>query len=499
MTVLVQQPTRVRYGVLAFASVLSMVTYLDRVCMGTVAPYMQSEFGLSDYQLGWVLGAFTLAYASFEVPSGWLGDVFGPRRTLIRIVLWWSLFTALTGLIWPTDTYVGVGVVSINLAFLALLVVRFLFGLGEAGAYPNIARAFHNWFPFQERGSAKGTVWMAGRLAGGLTPFVVYLLLAEASTGGGQVAWRHTFWIFGVIGVVWCIAFSLWFCDRPEEKAGVNAAEVALIHQGDPSSHERAGRIPWGKLLTSGNLWALCAMYACAAYGWYFNITFLPKYLKDQYGLEPGAVKFTPQWWSFTIMAGSPLLLGALACLLGGLMTDAFIRRTGNRKWGRRLFGVLGHGLCAACYFLAIAVHMGWVPFGIHSAWLFVLPIALAAFWNDITMGASWASCLDIGGKYSGIVAGCMNTVGNLGGFFANIITGYVLGLYTTGIDKISQPEQYYEAIQPAWKYNFLIFGSVYLAAVVLWLFFDSTKPVAPSAVAQGPAEGEEALEAPMP
>src|SRR5438128_7615870 len=132
-----EQPTRVRYGVLGFACVLSMITYLDRVCMGTVAPYMQNEFGLSDNELGWIFAAFTLAYAAFEVPSGWLGDVFGPRKTLIRIVLWWSFFTALTGLIWPTPGWVPV-------MFVVLVAVRFLFGMGEAGAYPNIARAFHS-------------------------------------------------------------------------------------------------------------------------------------------------------------------------------------------------------------------------------------------------------------------------------------------------------------------------------------------------------------------
>src|SRR5204863_6633773 len=133
------RPTSVRYGVLAFAGVLSMITYLDRVCFGSVAPRIQKEFELSDSELGWLFSAFALAYAAFEVPSGWMGDVFGPRRTLIRIVLWWSMFTALTGLVYPSEQWPW-------FAFTAMLSVRFLFGIGEAGAYPNIARAFHNWF-----------------------------------------------------------------------------------------------------------------------------------------------------------------------------------------------------------------------------------------------------------------------------------------------------------------------------------------------------------------
>src|SRR5713101_9587059 len=162
----VEQPTRVRYGVLGFACSLSMITYLDRVCFGTVAPNIQREFDLTDEQKGLLFSAFALAYAAFEVPSGWLGDVFGPRKTLIRIVLWWSAFTALTGMVSPVASLPWFG-------FAAMLSVRFLFGVGEAGAYPNITRSFYNWFPFTERGFAQGVVWMAGRFGGGITSFVV--------------------------------------------------------------------------------------------------------------------------------------------------------------------------------------------------------------------------------------------------------------------------------------------------------------------------------------
>jgi MFS family permease len=464
MNIALERPTRVRYGVLGFACALSMITYLDRVCMGTVMGEMQREFGLSDFEKGLVFGAFTLAYALFEVPSGWLGDRFGPKKTLIRIVLWWSTFTALTALIFPTAFWPP-------LAFGLLLIVRFLFGMGEAGAYPNIARAFHNWFPFQERGTAKGAVWMSGRFAGGVTPLIVLALIFEEDRGGHTIVyWRHTFWIFGALGVAWSVLFWWWFRDTPGQHPAVNASERALIHAGEPNHPPGALRVPWRRLLLNGNLWLLCGMYCCGAYGWYFNITYLPEYLHEQFGLSKGA-KWTPEWWSFTMMAGLPLLFGSMACLVGGFLTDWFIKRTGNRKWGRRLFGMIGHGLCAACYFAAIAM---------TSPWLFILSIALAAFWNDITMGASWASCLDIGGRFSGIVSGCMNTVGNLGGALANVITGLVLFLFTYGIDKNTQPQLHFAATQPAWTLNFALFGGVYVVAVVCWAFFDSTKPVAP-------------------
>jgi MFS transporter, ACS family, glucarate transporter len=468
----VEKPTRVRFGVLGFACVLSTITYLDRVCFGTVAGNIQGEFGLTDTEKGILFSAFALAYASLEVPSGWLGDRFGPKKTLIRIVLAWSLFTVMTGLIYPSlgGEYLIFG---LSIPFVAMVVVRFLFGAGEAGAYPNIARAFHNWFPYQERASAKGTVWMAGRFGGGITPFVVLALLYTTSEGGKDVThWRHMFWIFGGFGVLWVIAFWWWFKDRPEQQPNVNAAELALIRQGEGHSGP-ARAVPWAKLMTSKNLWFLCLMYFCSSYGWYFNITWLPSYLRENFGLADQE-KWSSGWLSFSLMAGAPLLLGAVGCLIGGILSDMFIKRTGNRKWGRRLFGLIGHGLCAVCYFAAIFA---------HSAPTFVLAIAMAAFWNDMTMGASWASCLDIGGKFSGIVAGCMNTVGNLGGFAAGFLTGMILDLYKNKVPAGADPATILNASQQGWNANFMIFAGVYVIATLLWLGFDATKPVAPEAI----------------
>jgi ACS family glucarate transporter-like MFS transporter len=464
------QPTRVRYGVLAFCCILSMITYLDRVCFGTVASNIQTEFGLTDTQKGWLFTAFAFAYAVFEVPTGWLGDRFGARMTLIRIVLWWSTFTVLTGLIHPTP--------GSMLGFWLLFSVRFLFGIGEAGAYPNIARAFHNWFPYQERGSAKGAVWMSGRFAGGITAFLVYALMFETTSGDGEsiIHWRHIFFIFGGLGVVWCVLWWWWYRDDPAQKSGVNAAEVALIQQGE-SRHGEKLVVPWGKLLRSANLWILCLMYFCASYGWYINITYFPGYLKEL-GIERGPVKWTAQFWIAGLLAGLPLLVGSVSCLIGGLLTDGFIRRTGNRKWGRRVFGILGHGLCAASYFTAI--------FFLQSPYMFVFLIAFAAFWNDLTMGSSWASCLDIGKRYSGIVAGCMNTVGNLGGAVAGVLTGVILDLHTSGIAAGAAQD---EARHAGWVMNIFLFGAAYVIAAGCWLFFDATKPVVPDAPTPSPPE----------
>lgn len=450
-----EQPTRVRYGVLGFACSLSMITYLDRVCFGTAMPSLQEALGLgSEADLKWAVTAFSISYAAFEIPSGWLGDVYGPKNVLIRIVLWWSVFTALTGL-----TGLTVAGLTVDLVLLAL--IRFLFGVGEAGTYPNITRALHNWFPFTERGLAQGTVWMSGRLMGGLTPLIWMVLV-----GDFQLSWRAAFGIFGCIGICWCVLFALWFRNRPEQKETVNLGELDLIRAGRTDVEAGHARVPWLTLLTSGNLWLICFMYFFASYGWYFNITYLPSFLKNQFHVDPKTAVGA-------IYMGGPLWLGAFACIGGGFLTDWFIRRTGNRKWGRRLFGVVGHGLCSLCLFACL-----FAP----SAFVFFLFISLGAFFNDLTMGSAWAACQDIGKRYAAIVAGCMNTIGNLGGAVAGWATGTVLELAQAHVqsgqaDTLTR-DQVLQAQHTGYQINLTLFALAYVIAVVMWLWFDSTRPV---------------------
>jgi MFS family permease len=473
-------PTRVRYGVLAFACALSMITYLDRVCMGSAGKSIQADLGLhgaTALQMAYTL--FGIAYAVFEVPSGWLGDVFGPRKTLIRIVLWWSLFTAITGA-------VGLNVGGLVLGGIGTLeIVRFLFGMGEAGAYPNITRALHNWFPRDKRGFTQGMVWMSGRLMGGLTPIIWLLLISGVVWKGERITsplmnWRSAFWLFGILGLVWCGLFARWFRNHPEEKPEVNAAELALINAGsDGHGEAELGGVPWRRILTSGNLWLLCLMYACGAYGWYFNITYLPQYMEDYHGIASTDILGA-------VYKGGPLWLGAMGCLIGGILSDRYIRRTGDRRWGRRLFGVAGHTLCAISY-------VGCIYVPRDSVLPFFFAISLAAFFNDLTMGPAWATCQDIGRRYAAIVAGCMNTIGNLGGALGTYVTAEIinhsvltrareLGITGTMLElKKEMPEADLKAASMrGYDINFMIFAAVYLLAVLCWFLIDSTKPVAP-------------------
>lgn len=457
-----QQPTRVRYVVLAFMCALAMITYLDRVCFAHAGDDIAKELGLNTFNdINLALVMFNVAYAVFEVPTGWLGDVFGPRKTLIRIVLWWSLFTALTGM-------VGLDWNGLTLGLTALVVIRFLFGVGEAGAFPNITRALHNWFPFHERGMAQGWVFMSARFLGGLTPFVWGLLVTDLG-----LDWRDIFWVFGGLGVVWCAAFALWFRNRPEEKVSVNEAELKLITADRIDLDPGHANVPWLKLLASPNLWALCFMYFGTAYGWYFHITYLPQYCEKQLGVD----RDSRMVWLYQ---GGPLLAGALGCLLGGYLTDWFIRKTGNRKWGRRLTGIIGQGMAGVCFLACIVA---------PTTLTFFLAVTLAGFFNDLTLSSAWATCQDIGKRYSAIVAGSMNTVGNIGGAVSLWVLGLTLNHYldvqaaSAGVPVKDLSDAAKAAAQlPGYHLNFAIFAGVYGIAALLWLGIDSTKPVIPEA-----------------
>ncbi len=296
---LVAPPTMVRYKVLAWACSLSMLTYIDRVCIKQVEPDISRELGLTEQDFKWVFAAFGLAYALFEVPSGWLGDRFGPRRMLCRIVLWWSVFTALTGLVFPFRLNLGSAIslsgfeiaAAVNGSLLLLILVRFLFGVGEAGAYPIMARALRNWFPYSRRGRAQGLIWSFGRFGGAMAPW----LIAQLALPFG---WRGAFLSFGVIGVVWVVAFAVFFRNSPAEHPGVNPAERAYIEEGT-SDTARPPPLSWRTMLFSPTLWLLCGMYLCSNAGWCFFITWDLTYYRRVLGMSgwslalAGALRFS--------------------------------------------------------------------------------------------------------------------------------------------------------------------------------------------------------------
>src|SRR5579884_2431132 len=275
------RPTRQRYLVMAFLCVLSFLTYFDRVCIMRAQGDIQRDLDISDERMGLIFGAFWLAYALFEIPGGWMGDRYGSRITLTRIVLAWSLFTLLSG------SATG---------FVSLLLYRFLFGVGEAGAYPNMARVQAHWLPVRSRARAGGLLWLLARWGGAFSPLLFGEmlrafdspafrdLLIAVGLPGGLPAWRVAFWAAGLIGVVWCVAFYPWFRDDPAAVPSVNAAELQLIKADEPPASPGGHHMPgqaWRALLFSRSLWAIGCLYIFGSFGWSFFVSWMPRYMQE--------------------------------------------------------------------------------------------------------------------------------------------------------------------------------------------------------------------------
>lgn len=445
-------PTRVRYSVLGLLCLLAMITYLDRAMYGSAKGDLMAAVGQPESQFFIILVAFQLAYALFEIPAGWMGDTFGPRVTLLRIVAWWSLFVALTG--FAGMSFGSSGFVPIG--FAVLVGMQFLFGMGEAGAFPNITKAIYNWFPENQRGFAKGAIWMSARFAGGLTPAIWVLLVTI-----GGLTWRQGLWVFAGLAAVWCAVFFALFRNRPDEHPAVNEAEAAKINAGKVTADSHAG-VPWKAIFSSRNVWALCLMYTVTNFNWYFLMYYVPGTLKSQF----------PDWNAtdggkllLALLGGAPLLIGMFGCLFGGMLTDRYIRRTGDRKWGRRIFGMLGYGLAGVCYLSAAGARV----YDPANLWLFAGCLIAVGFTNDLMLATAWATAQDIGRRYSAIVSGAMNMIGNLGAALGNLITGLILAAHTVEGSGVQTA---------GYVICFVLFASVYGVGVLVWLFIDPSKPI---------------------
>jgi MFS transporter, ACS family, glucarate transporter len=410
---------RIRYGVLGLLVLLSIITYMDRVCISVAGPRIQDELGISRERWGWVLGAFVLAYGLFEIPSGALGDHYGQRRTLTRIVIWWSAFTVLTGLM---------------MDFFTLVATRFLFGVGEAGAYPNAAGCVKRWFPPAERARAQGAIWAASRVGGALTPIALVPLMAG-------VGWRGAFILFGTVGLVWVVVWSMWYRDDPATHQSITQEEWTEIQTCEPDDSAKRAGAPWGQLLRSQQLWLIMAMYWCYVWGSIFYLTWFSEYLLRGCGVSENDLA----WY-----APLPFILGAVGNLFGGVLSDTLTRWRGPGV-GRRAFG-------AGC--LAVSALLLVATASTTDTPTRIVFLALGFGVMDCMLPAAWALCLDVGGRHAGLVSGAMNSAGQFGGFVCTVLFGYML----TWTDNYNAP-------------LFVIAAMVFVSAVLFWRI-DPARPI---------------------
>jgi sugar phosphate permease len=381
------RPTRIRHVVLGMTVAAYFITYLDRVVMSTAVPAIRREFGFSLVEMGWILGAFQLPYALFQIPGGWLGDRFGPRRVLSAIVMSWSFFTVATTAIWSATSMVA---------------CRFLFGMAEAGAFPNATRSLSRWMLASERGWAQGLTHAGARLGGAATPALTVLLI---SIWG----WRAPFIVFAGLGVLWAVLWFWYYRDNPRDHKHVNAAELALIESSLGSPRNLPRHVPWKRILKHPQMWLVGAMYICYGYDAGTFLSWFPAYLNEARGFSITQMGF---------FASLPLMAGVLGDLAGGWASDRWLRRTGNIKIARRIVAIPGWVVASVTILLATLATDPLVSVAYFCVALFAL---------ELTVGVSWAVTLDIGAEFAGSVSAVMNTCGNIGGAIATTITAYLV------------------------------------------------------------------------
>jgi ACS family glucarate transporter-like MFS transporter len=403
-----------RFRVLIMLCSLTTLTYLDRICISIVGIRMKADLHLNNEQFGWVLAAFALAYAVFEIPSGMLGDRIGPRKVFIRIVLLWSFFTAVTGLV--------------N-GLIALLIVRFLFGIGESGTYPNSILVVSRWFPVRETGKALSWVGIGSQIGAALAPLIIVPIAAV-------YGWRMPFFVIGSIGILWAGICYQWFRDFPAQMNGISREEKEMIEGG--CSHKEDQRlVSWKLIFRNGTLLPLMAMYFCCQWANYFFVAWMPVYLQEGRGFSEQSMK---KIVSVLFVAG---IAGFLA---GGAAGDRFLKKNGLKK-GRRLTGMLGLGFCGLLLWMAAVSSSNTIT---------AACLIGANFSFSFGVMVSYAVCADIGRNNAGTVTGAMNFFGQMGAFSLALIFG-----------KIVQVTHHFD-------YPLYVLAIVLFIGCLLWLFIDA-------------------------
>jgi D-galactonate transporter len=387
------RPSRGRWYILLLISVMYLITYLDRVNISTAAPLISKEFGFDKITMGVIFSAFVWSYALFQVPGGWLSDRFGARKMLGIIVTYWSVMTAATAVAFGATSFI---------------ILRFLFGIGEAGAFPGATRAMQLWYPPSERGFVQGITHSASRLGAAIAPPLVVLIMS-------YLGWRWVFVICGVVGLFWALWWSLSYRNLPEEHNLVNRAELERIRGLDetgaikPPPALKQVNVPRGTLLRSPNMWAVMCAYFTYVYCLWIFLSWLPSYLVEFRHFTLLKVGF---------LASLPLWAGVVGDTVGGLATDWLLKRTGSAKVARRAVAITGLLGCAVFIVPAALT---------EDAYTAVYCLTVSMFFLECTIGPSWAVPMDTGGKYSGTISGMMNMAGNIGGALSPIVFGVLV------------------------------------------------------------------------
>ena len=381
--------THVRYNVLILTFCITFMMYVDRAVMGSATPFIMRQFHMDKITMGWSSSAFNWSYALFQVPGGWLADRYGPRLVLGFALAWWSIFTSATGL---------------SYSAMSLAAARFLFGVGEAAAFPSSSRALVHWLPVSQRAFGQGFQHAGSRFGAAVAPLIVMFLIARFS-------WQSVFYILGLVGILWAAVWYRYYRDDPHDHAQVNEAELQVIGVAPRVQARIARPVPWRLILKSRDLWYLGVMYWCYGYVLWLYLQWLPTYFIEARhfsGIRTG------------LAASLPLLAATVTNIAGGRISDNLAVRWGDLRRGRTRVSLIGFVIAGLALVPGVLV-----PDNVIS--LVWLTIALAGL--ELTVAVSWAICLDIGGEFTGSVSSVMNMLGNLGGAVAAVLIGYLATL----------------------------------------------------------------------
>jgi sugar phosphate permease len=376
---------RIRHLILFVLCLMYFVAYVDRVNISMAGPAMRKDLGLTPIELGLIFSAFAYPYAAMQIAGGWASDRFGPRRVLVALSLLWAAATILTGLSWSVAS---------------LVVCRVLVGIGEGGAFPAATRAFTWWLPVRERGFAQGITHSFARLGGATTPLIVLAIVA-------RYGWRESFIVLGAASLVWTAVWLASFRDTPEEHPWMTGVELAEIRAGGEAPRGAHASTPWRQI--AGRMWLVTVVDFC--YGWslWVFLTWLPSYLSESRGFKLDQM---------ALMTMLPLLAGVVGDTLGGVISDAIFRHTGNLRLARRTLLVAGLG--GAFAFIVPAIVTG-------SALGAVCLLAAAFFFLELTNAVLWTLPLDIAGQFAGTAGGMMNTGFGVAGMISPVVFGVLI------------------------------------------------------------------------
>jgi len=407
-----------RYRVLIFLFFLTLITYLDRICISLVGVRIKSEFNLTNEQFGWVLASFALAYAIFEIPSGVLGDRIGQRAVLIRIVLWWSIFTAVTGL---------------TTGLLSLIFVRFLFGMGESGAYPTSSAVVARWFPAGETARSMSSMFIGQNAGAAIAPLII-IPIAIA------LGWRAAFFVSGFLGLIWVLVCLLWFRNNPSEKKEVTDEEIHFIETNRRLTEHKQS-LSWKIVFKNRSLWALVVSMFCSQWAQYFFIAWMPVYLQEGRHFSENGMKMITSYF---------FIIGIAGVLLAGFLCDWTVRKKGLRA-GRKIIGILALGVLGSSFLINAATTNNAV---------IVTSLYIGQIFYSFIPVVSFSTCVDIGGARVGTIAGIMNSSGQIGAFLLALTFGKIADL------------------THSFNIPMFIISGVLFTGSLCWFFVDASKPL---------------------